>query len=214
MKKLAFAATRGFGRRRCHHRFRRLRRSLDLGNGLGLLRRRDLCLEVPHGTGLWLFGSNRAHDNGPGHRLLGRNRQARHRDRALDNLHTCLFRTERRRQKSSNSPRFSPTAVSKPGGSRPISPKSHPELTTIEGVLANPDLVGGRFHDCPAGWGCDVTNLNNLKAAEFEASGLERFQHGSGETLATSIAAAYEAKEPLVRLLLGPHQRPRQLSRW
>ncbi len=41
-----------------------------------------------------------------------------------------------------------------------------------------------------------MTNLNNLKAAEFEASGLERFQHGSGETLATSIAAAYEAKEP------------------
>jgi len=74
--------------------------------------------------------------------------------------------------------------------------EKHPELTTIEGVLANPELVGGRFHDCPAGWGCDVTNLNNLKAAEFEASGLERFQHGSGETLATSIAAAYEAEEP------------------
>ncbi|MCV6593632.1 MAG: ABC transporter substrate-binding protein [Silicimonas sp.] len=74
--------------------------------------------------------------------------------------------------------------------------EKHPELTTIQGVLANPELVGGRFHDCPAGWGCDVTNLNNLKAAEFEASGLERFQHGSGETLATSIAAAYEAKEP------------------
>ncbi|WP_082176066.1 glycine betaine ABC transporter substrate-binding protein [Pseudaestuariivita atlantica] len=73
---------------------------------------------------------------------------------------------------------------------------ANPELATIEGVLANPAAVGGRFHDCPAGWGCDVTNLNNLKAADAEAAGLERFQHGSGETLATSIAAAYEAKEP------------------
>ena len=29
----------------------------------------------------------------------------------------------------------------------------HPELKTIEGVLANPELVGGRFHNCPEGWG-------------------------------------------------------------
>jgi glycine betaine/proline transport system substrate-binding protein len=74
--------------------------------------------------------------------------------------------------------------------------EKHPELTTLEGVLANPELVAGRFHDCPAGWGCDVTNLSNLTAAGAEAAGIERFQHGSGETLATSIAAAFEAKEP------------------
>ena len=74
--------------------------------------------------------------------------------------------------------------------------EKHPELTTLEGIKANPELVGGRFHDCPAGWGCDITNFNNFKAAGFEGSGLERFQHGSGETLATAIAAAYEAKEP------------------
>lgn len=29
---------------------------------------------------------------------------------------------------------------------------AHPELATIEGILANPDLVGGRFHNCPDGW--------------------------------------------------------------
>ena len=33
---------------------------------------------------------------------------------------------------------------------------AHPELTTIEGIKANPDLVGGRFHDCPDGWGCNL----------------------------------------------------------
>ena len=74
--------------------------------------------------------------------------------------------------------------------------EEHPELATLEGIMANPDLVGGRFHDCPSGWGCDVTNFNNFKAAGLGDAGVERFQHGSGETLATSIAAAYEAKEP------------------
>lgn len=74
--------------------------------------------------------------------------------------------------------------------------EAHPELTTIEGVMANPELVGGRFHDCPAGWGCDVTNLSNLTAAGALDAGIDRFQHGSGETLATSIAAAFEAREP------------------
>ncbi|WP_299283074.1 glycine betaine ABC transporter substrate-binding protein [uncultured Tateyamaria sp.] len=74
--------------------------------------------------------------------------------------------------------------------------EAHPELTTLEGIKANPQLVGGRFHDCPSGWGCDVTNNNNFKAAGLADAGVERFQHGSGETLATAIAAAYEAKEP------------------
>lgn len=74
--------------------------------------------------------------------------------------------------------------------------EAHPELTTLEGIKANPDLVGGRFHDCPTGWGCDVTNSNNFKAAGLAEAGVERFKHGSGETLAAAIAAAYEAKEP------------------
>lgn len=72
----------------------------------------------------------------------------------------------------------------------------HPELATLEGIKANPDLVGGRFHDCPVGWGCDITNFNNFKAAGLADNGIERFQHGSGETLATAIASAYENKEP------------------
>lgn len=74
--------------------------------------------------------------------------------------------------------------------------EAHPELKTLEGIKANPELVGGLFHDCPSGWGCDVTNFNNFKAAGLGEAGVERFQHGSGETLATAIAAAYEAEEP------------------
>ncbi|MCU9847575.1 ABC transporter substrate-binding protein [Defluviimonas sp. WL0024] len=72
----------------------------------------------------------------------------------------------------------------------------HPELTTMEGILANPALVGGKFHNCPEGWGCRVTNDNIVKAWDFEGSGLEVFNHGSGETLAAAIASAYENKEP------------------
>ena len=74
--------------------------------------------------------------------------------------------------------------------------ESNPELTTWDGIMANPAAVGGKFHDCPSGWACDIINNNNLIAADIEGSGLERFQHGSGETLQTSIAAAYDAKEP------------------
>ena len=74
--------------------------------------------------------------------------------------------------------------------------ETNPELTTWEGIMANPAAVGGKFHDCPSGWACDIINNNNLKAAGIDGSGLERFQHGSGETLQTSIAAAYDAKEP------------------
>jgi glycine betaine/proline transport system substrate-binding protein len=74
--------------------------------------------------------------------------------------------------------------------------ESNPELTTWEGIMANPAAVGGKFHDCPSGWACDIINNNNLIAANIEGSGLERFQHGSGETLQTSIAAAYEEQAP------------------
>jgi len=74
--------------------------------------------------------------------------------------------------------------------------ESNPELTTWEGIMANPAAVGGKFHDCPSGWACDIINANNLKAAGIEGTGLERFQHGSGETLQTSIAAAYDEKAP------------------
>ncbi len=73
--------------------------------------------------------------------------------------------------------------------------ESNPELTTIEGVLANPELVGGRFNNCPDGWGCRIVSDNLITALGLRDS-MEIFDHGSGETLATSIAAAYEDQEP------------------
>ncbi|MDA5094963.1 ABC transporter substrate-binding protein [Aliiroseovarius sp. KMU-50] len=73
--------------------------------------------------------------------------------------------------------------------------EAHPELATIEGVMANPELVGGRFNNCPDGWGCRIVNDNIITALGLRDS-LEVFDHGSGETLGTSIASAYENKEP------------------
>jgi glycine betaine/proline transport system substrate-binding protein len=80
----------------------------------------------------------------------------------------------------------------------------HPELKTIDGVLANPKLVGGRFHNAPDGWGIRITNDNLIKAFDFSAHGMNVFNHGSGETLAAAIASAYNAKEPIFAYYWGP----------
>ena len=82
--------------------------------------------------------------------------------------------------------------------------KSNPELTKIEGVLANPEAVGGIFHNCPDGWGCRTANDNYKIAFEFKKHNMKVFNHGSGETLATSIAEAYEAKKPWFGYYFGP----------
>lgn len=82
--------------------------------------------------------------------------------------------------------------------------EQHPELTTLEGVLANPELVGGRFHNCPVGWGCRVVNDNLKQVHALEANGIEVFNHGSGANLAASIAAAFEDQEPWFGYYWGP----------
>jgi glycine betaine/proline transport system substrate-binding protein len=82
--------------------------------------------------------------------------------------------------------------------------EQHPELATIEGILANPELVGGRFHNCPDGWGCRIANDNLVIAHDFAGAGMEVFNHGSGDTLPASMAAAYENKEPWFGYYWGP----------
>ncbi|WP_296478999.1 ABC transporter substrate-binding protein [Roseinatronobacter sp.] len=80
----------------------------------------------------------------------------------------------------------------------------HPQLATIEGILANPELVGGRFHNCPDGWGCRIANDNLIIAHDFAGSGMDVFNHGSGETLAAAMATAYENREPFFGYMYGP----------
>ncbi len=74
--------------------------------------------------------------------------------------------------------------------------EEHPELTTIDGILAHPDWVGGMFNNCPEGWGCRIVNDNLDKVFDLEGHGIKVFDHGSGETLAASIGAAYTDKKP------------------
>ncbi|MDB4841961.1 glycine/betaine ABC transporter substrate-binding protein [Planktomarina sp.] len=74
--------------------------------------------------------------------------------------------------------------------------EKHPELSTLEGIKANPGLVGNRFHNCPEGWTCKVVSTNMAKAAGLADAGIEDFVHGSGETLATSIASAFTDEAP------------------
>jgi len=82
--------------------------------------------------------------------------------------------------------------------------EAHPELTTIEGILANPDLVGGRFFNCPQGWGCRVVNDNLSAALDLEGNGIEVFNAGSGQVLATSMADAVLNEEPWFGYYWGP----------
>lgn len=73
---------------------------------------------------------------------------------------------------------------------------ANPEAATLEGILANPALVGGRFDNCPDGWGCRTVNDNMNRVIDMAGKGIEVFDHGSGETLATAIAAAYADEKP------------------
>ncbi|MEX1215945.1 ABC transporter substrate-binding protein [Saccharospirillum sp.] len=82
--------------------------------------------------------------------------------------------------------------------------EEHPELTTIEGVMNNPELVGGQFNNCPDGWGCRVVSDNLIRALDLESSGIEVFNHGSGQTLASSMASAFEDEEPWFGYYWGP----------
>ena len=68
--------------------------------------------------------------------------------------------------------------------------EAHPELQTV-----HDDLVGGRFNNCPVGWGCRIANDNLINALGVRDS-MEVFDHGSGETLASSIAAAFADQAP------------------
>lgn len=81
---------------------------------------------------------------------------------------------------------------------------AHPELLTLEGVLANPELVDSRFHNCPVGWGCRIVNDHLNIVHDLEGNGIELFNHGSGANLAASIAAAFEDKAPWFGYYWGP----------
>ena len=82
--------------------------------------------------------------------------------------------------------------------------EAHPEVKTIEGILENPELVGARFYNCPEGWGCRVVSDNLSRALDLEGNGIEVFNAGSGQVLASSMADAVGDEEPWFGYYWGP----------
>ncbi|SEP22819.1 glycine betaine/proline transport system substrate-binding protein [Salinihabitans flavidus] len=82
--------------------------------------------------------------------------------------------------------------------------EEHPELKTIDGILENPELVGARFYNCPEGWGCRVVSDNLSRALDLEGHGIEVFNAGSGQVLASSMADAVMEEEPWFGYYWGP----------
>ena len=73
--------------------------------------------------------------------------------------------------------------------------EQNPELTTLQAVLERPDLFPhpedpskGAFYGCPAGWGCQLTNINLFRAFEMADKGWLLVDPGSAAGLDGSIA--------------------------
>jgi len=82
--------------------------------------------------------------------------------------------------------------------------EDHPELASVEGLVANAELFDNRFFTCPEGWACK--NVNENLAANFGLldAGFELFVPGSGETLASAMAAAVTDGEPWLGYYWSP----------
>ena len=79
---------------------------------------------------------------------------------------------------------------------------AHPELKTIDDIIARPDLFPhpedpskGGLHTCPQGWDCQLATANLLRGFDMEAKGWKLIEAGSGAGLDGSIAKASERKE-------------------
>ena len=80
--------------------------------------------------------------------------------------------------------------------------ENHPELKTVLDILDRPDLFPakedpskGEFIGCPAGWGCQLSNINLFRAFEMEKKGWILTDPGSQAGLDASMAKAVERKE-------------------
>lgn len=79
----------------------------------------------------------------------------------------------------------------------------HPELATIEGIKAHPELFPhpedpdkAAFMGCPAGWTCQISAQHIFNALELDKAGFEIVDPGSAAGLAGTIVRANERKNP------------------
>jgi glycine betaine/proline transport system substrate-binding protein len=78
----------------------------------------------------------------------------------------------------------------------------NPDLKTVLDILDRPDLFPakedpskGEFIGCPAGWGCQLSNINLFRAFEMEKKGWILTDPGSQAGLDASMAKAVERGE-------------------
>ena len=81
--------------------------------------------------------------------------------------------------------------------------KKYPEVATIEGIIkhakefTHPESDDkSAFYGCPAGWSCQISNMNLFKALKLGDAGFEFVDPGSSAGLDGSLSRAYERKEP------------------
>ena len=84
----------------------------------------------------------------------------------------------------------------------PYTLAANPELTTVEAVIARPDLFPakedpskGYFMGCPAGWGCQLSNQSLFKAHDMAKKGWILGDPGTSAGLNGAIAKASEQSE-------------------
>lgn len=84
----------------------------------------------------------------------------------------------------------------------PHTAEQNPDLKTVLDVLERPDLFPdaedpskGAFIGCPAGWGCQLTNINLFRAFEMEDKGWKLVDPGSSAGLDGSMTKAVERGE-------------------
>jgi len=77
----------------------------------------------------------------------------------------------------------------------PHTADAYPELKTVLDVIERPDIFGGKFIGCPAGWGCQLSNQGLFKAFDLAGKGWELVDPGSAAGLDGSVAKASEQGE-------------------
>ena len=89
--------------------------------------------------------------------------------------------------------------------------EANPELATIDGILANPQLFPhpedsskAAFYGCPAGWNCQITTTQMHKAFGMGDAGFEFIDPGSGGALSGSMGEAYNKGEGWFGYYWGP----------
>ena len=84
----------------------------------------------------------------------------------------------------------------------PHTAKANPEFKTVLDVLERPDLFPdaedpskGAFIGCPAGWGCQLVNINLFRAFKMEDKGWKLVDPGSSAGLDGSMTKAVDRGE-------------------